>query len=352
MKSNLYRATLLAATACVPVQYAAAAKLPVGVRSELLTDNERSGPCWSGKCLAGRPVSVLIFYPATKGSAGVHEATLSELGELASSKESPLRDDLHSRNRDLFDYTVKKYQLGDPAIARQRLEAYRNNVWVKAPSAHGHHPVVVYAGGANFMVQENVVLWRALAEAGYIVAAVPTVGVWETDFSADDAGLEALTRDMEVALAHVRLRPDIDPNRIAAIGFSYGGAAAVLLAMRHPEVRAVVGYDASFISKKYSQPLMRSPGFDAKLLKQPLLDIHARSDETTNGVLDQLTGSEKSTTVIDEADHIDFTGMPQIAFEVFGERKLPRRSLSVRAASEQMIVQRTLQFLSRVLKGS
>ena len=111
--------------------------------------------------------------------------------------------------------------------------------------------VIVYAGGANFMVQENVALWRELGRRRlYRRRGADDRCLGEADFSARPARLEALTRDMEVALAEAKRLPDADAERVAAIGFSYGGAAAVLSPCVTPRWMRVIGYDASFISEK------------------------------------------------------------------------------------------------------
>jgi dipeptidyl aminopeptidase/acylaminoacyl peptidase len=42
------------------------------------------------------------------------------------------------------------------------------------------------------------------------------------------------------ALAYLRTRPDVDPNRIGVTGFSSAGATAIMATARYPEIRAVI----------------------------------------------------------------------------------------------------------------
>lgn len=49
-------------------------------------------------------------------------------------------------------------------------------------------------------------------------------------------------QDLEAWLAYLRARPDVDPDRIGALGTSMGGTLVIYLASRNPEVRAVVAH--------------------------------------------------------------------------------------------------------------
>jgi dienelactone hydrolase len=46
--------------------------------------------------------------------------------------------------------------------------------------------------------------------------------------------------DWDAAIAHVKTRRDVDGNRIAVWGSSFGGGHAIIVASRHPELRAAV----------------------------------------------------------------------------------------------------------------
>jgi len=46
--------------------------------------------------------------------------------------------------------------------------------------------------------------------------------------------------DWDAAIAHVKARPDVDGTRVAVWGSSFGGGHAIVVAARHPELRAAV----------------------------------------------------------------------------------------------------------------
>lgn len=320
----------------------------VGVQRLTVTDLTRPQVCAARNCPPGRRIPVLFFYPA-RAQNGL-AATLSTMGQIADAR-SALAERLRNRNKELLAYAVRKYKLGDEELSAQRLEGASSGAFLNAPAQVQRYPVLVYAGGANFMVQENVTLWSLLAEHGYLVAAIPTIGPRSVDFSADGEGLETLARDMEAVLAHIRVLPQADTQKVGLMGFSYGGAAAMLSAMRQATVAAVVGYDASFISKNYGRFLKAAPQYSPDRFSASLLDIHAKTDETTDEIVSGLRYSQARSIEVPNAEHVDFTHMSQIAFAQFGERSLPLRSLSERAGAHQLIVSETIAFLDHALKG-
>ncbi|HVP59431.1 MAG TPA: alpha/beta fold hydrolase [Myxococcaceae bacterium] len=53
--------------------------------------------------------------------------------------------------------------------------------------------------------------------------------------------------DVSRAIEAVRRRPDVDPDRVALYGFSWGGTKALLAGAEHPELRAVIADAASIL---------------------------------------------------------------------------------------------------------
>lgn len=88
--------------------------------------------------------------------------------------------------------------------------------------------------------------------------------------------------DARAALAFLRRLPDVDAQRLAIIGHSFGGSLSVLMTEREPTLRAAV----VFSTAGYSWD--RSPELRARLLEAarrtavPLFFIHAENDYSTN----------------------------------------------------------------------
>jgi pimeloyl-ACP methyl ester carboxylesterase len=136
-----------------------------------------------------------------------------------------------------------------PGEARARLEralATRTGAVRDAPAAPGRFPVVVYNAGGGQPSWDNFALCQHLASHGFVVVASPSTWSWSRVGGGSDlASAEAAARDLEFHVGWARSQPSVDPGRIALMGFSWGGQAAVMVALRNPAVRAVVSLDGS-----------------------------------------------------------------------------------------------------------
>jgi dienelactone hydrolase len=87
--------------------------------------------------------------------------------------------------------------------------------------------------------------------------------------------------EMSAGLKVLRSRPDVDTNRLAVIGHSFGGSLALLLAESDPGLKAVVNFGGG------ARSWDRSPQLRARLttavthIGVPVFFIHARNDYST-----------------------------------------------------------------------
>lgn len=101
----------------------------------------------------------------------------------------------------------------------------------------GRRPGVVvahgFAGSARLMAQFG----DTLAARGYVVVLPDLSG-----HGANGRPLaeEALQRDLDVAMSHLRGLPDVDPARVTMVGHSMGAGAVTRYAAAHPVVAATV----------------------------------------------------------------------------------------------------------------
>jgi dienelactone hydrolase len=122
---------------------------------------------------------------------------------------------------------------------------------VGVPKSPGPHPAVMVmhtALGLSPMMRERV---DRLVGLGYVGVATDMYGGGQ--YHADPAGagapmtalLNAPQRLRARAVAwyeQIKARPDVDPRRVAAIGFCFGGLCVLELARSGADVRAVVSY--------------------------------------------------------------------------------------------------------------
>lgn len=112
--------------------------------------------------------------------------------------------------------------------------------WAK-PEGPGPFPAVLVHPEANHEAREMRGVIRELAAAGYLAVAadykrMANGVIREPLFTWQDPD------DPRALLDLVRRRPDVDPERIGALGFSQGGVYSLLIAAYTGQIRAVVAY--------------------------------------------------------------------------------------------------------------
>jgi uncharacterized protein len=84
---------------------------------------------------------------------------------------------------------------------------------------------------------------RLLAEHGYGVLLFDRRGEGESEGDPNAFGWRG-TRDLEGAIAYLRSRPDVDPNRIGGVGLSVGGEVMLQAAAETDDFKAIVSEGA------------------------------------------------------------------------------------------------------------
>ncbi|WP_255658701.1 dienelactone hydrolase family protein [Actinoplanes sp. L3-i22] len=114
------------------------------------------------------------------------------------------------------------------------------------PAGGGRHPGVVVAHGFSGSATLMAPFGDTLAARGYVVVLLDFAGHGaNTGPLADEAAgtaqsTQVLQHDLDVALAHLRSLPDVDPARVALVGHSMGAGAVTRYAAAHPDVTATV----------------------------------------------------------------------------------------------------------------
>jgi dienelactone hydrolase len=104
---------------------------------------------------------------------------------------------------------------------------------------------------------------RMLAELGYTALAVDMYGDGKAVTTPDDAGKlsSEVMKNSEVAKARfmaatdfLKEQPSVDPNRIAAIGYCFGGGVVLNMARQGVDLRGVASFHGSLTAVKPAQP--------------------------------------------------------------------------------------------------
>jgi uncharacterized protein len=97
---------------------------------------------------------------------------------------------------------------------------------------------VITFGGLNGSLGSDIPPVEALLEAGYGIVQVDSRACAQPSSPVTLGANEVY--DAQAAFDFLRNRSEVDPDRIGAMGFSMGGATAIRLAARQPEIRSLV----------------------------------------------------------------------------------------------------------------
>lgn len=248
----------------------------VGFRAEGTRDETRSfgrrkgydGTLYKGDL--GRPVEVLVWYPAERAAG----AEAMQYGDYVVYRAFEL--DFRPLTPERKGVALSAYEamltgLGAGRGDVGKLLEERTSAVSDAVPAVGSFPVIVYAPSFGSDAFENFILCEFLASHGYIVAASPSVGAQAREMTQDAAGLQAQVRDVEFLIGFMRSYPNADIDRLGVAGFSWGGLADVVAALDDARVGAVVSLDGSIRSKRGLEVARYSPSFAPDNLRVPFL---------------------------------------------------------------------------------
>jgi dienelactone hydrolase len=205
---------------------------------------------------------------------------------------------------------------------------------VFTPSGSGPAPGVLVAHESPGVTEHTLNAARRLAEMGFVAMATDYQGggqvVTDRDemmrrfqaFMADPGSIRAR---MGAALDALRAQPRVDAGRLAAIGYCYGGAAALELARGGADLRCAVGFHSTLTTARPQ---------DAAQIRCPVL-VHIGADdpavpvEQRTAFQDEMTaaGADWRLTLYGRTGHsfsnpeADGWGMPGFAYAASADRR-------------------------------
>jgi pimeloyl-ACP methyl ester carboxylesterase len=218
-----------------------------------------------------RPIQTSIWYPSSE-SAAATRMRYTEYLEL-SSLPGALPSHDRAEARKTAERSAYAFAPQDSARIKRELAGVMQAVRNGSPKP-GRFPVIIYGASFDAPSIENATLMEYLASHGFIVIASPSVGA-NGGQTVDAEGAETEARDMEFLIAYARSIPGADTNRLAVMGFSWGGLASVLVASRNPSVTALVSLDGS-IAYFYHKFIAAMPFISAKEYITPSLFLRQR----------------------------------------------------------------------------
>lgn len=299
----------------------------VGFRTLYLYDTARSFDTTRTDSLRFRPVKIDLFYPATSQSSKTRlpfQFFLDLYGKRIDFHTPP--DSCRKLGRELATY----YSNGLGLPSAGLLAKLPTHSYQLAPVAQGSFPLVLYCPAYNGMSYENITLLEQLVRQGYWVASVSSVGKYPGFMTMDPVDIIEQVEDARFARRYLQRTIPALSDRVAMLGYSWGGLAASIVAMHEADIRAVVSLDGS---ERYTYgdneaddgqftQIRQQPYFKPAALRVPYLYLSSgrETDDFRPDSVYVLASATSSTTSrylrFPATSHDNFSCLPYLASQV------------------------------------
>jgi tetratricopeptide (TPR) repeat protein len=161
-------------------------------------------------------------------------------------------------------------------------------------------------------------------------------------------------RDMEMAIAAMRTEPFVDPVALGALGFSGDGLAQLVLAMRHPDVKAVSQLETGYFAPIGTSSYQEVTAYDPSALRAPMFFAYSeslgRNTDMQLAEIEKMRYAPRYFIYVGEPrmDHWDFATEGMVIATVLDKRQKARAGVA-RAFLAAQRHQRT--FFDAFVKG-
>jgi hypothetical protein len=213
------------------------------------------------------------------------------------------------------------------------LKGIKTISYVNANPINKQFPLIIYLSGFNGMSYENYLLFESLAQKGFAVASVSSIGRYPGNMTMDTEDLFEQIEDARFIVSNLTKENFISSD-IGLIGYSWGGLAATILTMTEPNrIKVTISLDGSeqftYTDEEENEKLnlIRNAGFfNPNLINSSFLYLDSDITEWDNlpdsiyNIIDFIPG-DKSYLKINHATHEDFSSLSVL----FTEKQSPAR---------------------------
>lgn len=332
-----------------------AGKHEVGFKHYTVSDSTRTYRIHNefNNQLIKRPIPISIWYPAKIEDSNSEQLTVLNYLEILKEEE----EWKNLPNNFLLDWFPYLWNTPEnKAHLSKKTNAFSNPTLLD-----GKFPVVVYAPSYQASSIENFGLFEYLASNGFVVISSPSRGTdtrWLEGGTTRD--METQSRDVEFLLKEISTYENIDLEKVALMGFSFGGLSNAITVMKNKTIKAIVSLDGT---ERYNYPVLeKSPYFNLDKFSIPY--IHFAQKEIPKEVLTTEKIPEELNYKFQLYDSLEYSNIHRYRFHdlthsyfssfgvLFANRdKRQDKSDDKIMASYNLLCQHALQFLNATLKN-
>lgn len=331
-----------------------AGKYEVGFKHYTVNDSTRTYRIHNefNNRLIKRPIPISIWYPAKIEDSNSEQLTVLNYLEILKEEE----EWKNLPNYFLLDWFPYLWNTSEnKAHLAEKVNAFSNPTLLD-----GKFPVLVYAPSYQASSIENFALFEYLASNGYVVISSPSRGTetrWLEGGTTRD--METQSRDVEFLLKEIYNYENINFEKVALMGFSFGGLSNAITVMKNKTIKAIVSLDGT---ERYNYPVLeKSPNFNLDKFSIPY--IHFAQKEIPKEVLTTEKIPKELNYKFQLYDSLEYSNIHRYRFHdlahsyfssfgvLFANRdKRQDKSDDKIMASYNLLCQHTLQFLNATLK--
>jgi hypothetical protein len=205
---------------------------------------------------------------------------------------------------------------------------FKTKSFADAKPVEQKFPLIIYLTAFNGMSYENFSLFEELAQKGFVVVSISSIGRFPGDMTMKNEDLLEQVNDAVATVNVLKGSPDIDFTKIGIVGYSWGGLAGSILTNKIPNVACLISLDGSEFHH-YSQEKEENTDFDGirysqyfenmqisvpylRLESSPSADL--AKEDSVYDFSEKLVG-DKQIYVVDSAQHEDFGCLTQVVRE-------------------------------------
>ena len=269
-----------------------------------------------------RPLDIDVWYPAKVSENDSVLLFRSLLGLLEK------RAIYYTGSNDWKGITsqiAKSFCDGFKCSDTKRLLDFKTRSYSNAPAIDSKFPLIIYLCAFNGMSYENYTLFEDLAEKGFVIGSISSIGRYPGDMTMKKEDLMEQVYDAIASVEAVRKNSNIDFSKIGIIGYSWGGLSGAILSAMIQDVSCLVSLDGSEYhlygeSKEEDAEfngILNSEEFKKLSLPVTYLRLESSPDTGTAKTVSVFNFSEKLTGKkqiirIDSAKHEDFSCLSEI----------------------------------------